>query len=93
MKRIITTIAALAVSLAFVTTAEAKKPKADKDPAAEFDAKDTDKDGFLTKAEFVAGSKNAEKAEKAWTKISKGADKISKADFVAAMGKHKKKAQ
>ena len=93
MKRIITTIAALAVSLAFVTTAEAKKPKGEGkggDPAAMFDAKDTDKDGFLTKAEFTAGAKDVAKAEAHFAKLAKGADKISKADFIAAAG-HKKK--
>ena len=96
MKRIITTIAALALSLAFVTTAEAKKPKGEGkhgDPAAQFDAKDTDKDGFLTKAEFTAGAKDAAKAGTHFDKIAKGADKISKADFIAAMEKHKKKAK
>ena len=96
MKRTITTIAALAMSLAFITTAEAKKPKGEGkggDPAAQFDAKDTDKDGFLTKAEYTAGAKDAAKAGAHFDKAAKGADKISKADFVAAAGKHKKKAK
>ncbi|MEO6787239.1 MAG: hypothetical protein ABI318_13995 [Chthoniobacteraceae bacterium] len=96
MKRIITTIAALAVSLAFVTTAEAKKPKGEGkggDPAAQFDAKDTDKDGFLTKKEYTAGAKDEAKAGAHFDKIAKGADKISKADFIAVMEAHKKKAK
>ena len=94
MKRIITIIAALTMSLAFITTAEAKKPKGEGkggDPAAMFDAKDADKDGFLTKAEFTAGSKDAAKAGAHFDKMAKGADKISKADFIAAAAGHKKK--
>ena len=90
MKRIITTIAALAISIAFVQTASAadaakaekKKPDPEaawakisggkesitkeefaakaKDKAkseAQFDKKDADKDGKLTKAEFTATGK------------------------------------
>ena len=96
MKRIITTIAALAICVAFATTAEAKKPKGEGkgkggDPAAMFDAKDADKDGFLTKAEYTAGAKDAAKAEAHFAKIANGAEKVSKADFVAAAGKKKGK--
>ena len=96
MKRIIITIAALAVSLAFVTTAEARKPKGEGkgkggDPAAMFDSKDADKDGFLTKTEFTTGAKDAAKSEAQFAKIAKGGEKVSKADFVAAMGARKKK--
>jgi hypothetical protein len=92
MKRIISTIAALAISIAFVQTASAakpagekkkhnpeetwqkiagdkesvtkaeftahaKKPEAKTKLEAQFDAKDTDKDGKLTKAEFLAHGK------------------------------------
>ena len=84
------------MSLAFITTAEAKKPKGEGkgkggDPAAMFDAKDADKDGFLTKAEYGAGAKDAAKADAHFAKLAKGADKISKADFIAAAAGHKKK--
>lgn len=94
MKRIITTIAALAISAMCITTAEAAKgdkKKADPEAAwaklsggkdsvtkaeftahakkpetktkleAQFDAKDTDKDGKLTKAEFLAHGKKKKK--------------------------------
>ena len=98
MKRIITTIAALAMSLAFITTAEAKKPKGEGkgkggDPAAQFDAKDTDKNGFLSEAEFTAGAKDAAKAKAHYDKMKKADAKgISKEEFVAAAANHKKKA-
>ena len=94
MKRIITIIAALAMCLAIVTTAEAKKPKGEKgDPAAQFDAKDTNKDGFLSKEEYTAGAKDAAKAGTHYDKIKKAdATKgISKEEFVAAAAAHKKK--
>ena len=100
MKRIITTIAALAMSLAFITTAEAKKPKGEGkgkggDPAAQFDAKDTDKNGFLSESEFTAGAKDAAKAKAHFDTMKKAdASKgISKEEFVAAAGAHKKKAK
>ncbi len=96
MKRIITTVAALAMSLAFITTAEAKKPKGEGkggDPAAQFAAKDTDKNGFLSKDEFTAGAKDATKAGAHYDKMTKADPKgLTKDEFVAAMAAHKKKA-
>ncbi len=91
MKRIIHTLAALAISTAFVTAADAakgEKKKADPEAAwakisggkesvtkeefsakakdkaksdATFDKKDANKDGKLTKEEFMAGGKKKDK--------------------------------
>ncbi len=91
MKRIIHTLAALAISTAFVTAADAakgEKKKADPEAAwakisggkesvtkeefsakakdkaksdATFDKKDANKDGKLTKEEFLAGGKKKDK--------------------------------
>ncbi len=104
MKRIITTFAALAMSVAFSTAAdEAKKPdaapaapaagEAKKGGGAEaaFAKKDKDSDGNLTKEEFVAGAKDPAKAEAAFAKRDANGDgKVSKEEF-AAHGPAKKK--
>ena len=94
MKRIITTIAALAISAAFVTAEEkkpaaaAEKPKAD--PEAAFKKLDKDGDGFISKAEFTAGAKDAAKAEAAFAKKDKDGDgKLSKEEFAAHGAKKK----
>ena len=101
MKRIITTFAALAMSVAFSTAAdEAKKdaaPGAPAAPAAEtkkaggaFAKKDKDGDGNLTKEEFVADAKDAAKAEAAFAKRDTNGDgKISKEEFAAGPAKKK----
>jgi Ca2+-binding EF-hand superfamily protein len=97
MKRIITTIAALAVSAAFVTAADAaKKPaegaaKPKADPEAMFKKKDKDGDGALSKDEYTAGSKDAAKAEASFKAKDKDADgKVTKEEFMAKGGKKKK---
>lgn len=98
MKRIITTFAALAMSVAFTIAAdEAKKPDAaagdapkKHDPEKVFAKKDKDSDGNLTKEEFTAGAKDAAKAEAAFGKRDANGDgKVSKEEFTAA-GKKKK---
>ena len=100
MKRIITTFAALAMSVAFSTAAdEAKKPDAAPaaaekkagNPEKAFAKKDKDSDGNLTKEEFVAGAKDATKAEAAFAKRDANGDgKVSKEEFAATPAKKKK---
>jgi Ca2+-binding EF-hand superfamily protein len=98
MKRIITTLAALAVSASFTFAAEdaAKKPEAKgegkkPDPEKVFGKKDKDGDGNLTKEEFTAGAKDATKAEAAFGKKDANADgKLSKEEFAAQPAKKKK---
>ena len=93
MKRIITSIAAIAFSIALVTSAEAKKPAGEKkkaDPEAAFKKADKDNDGFVSKAEATAGKKDAAKAEAAFAKKDKDNDgKLSKEEFMAR-GRKKK---
>src|SRR4051812_17276109 len=108
MKRIISTFAALAMSVAFSTAAdEAPKPDAAKPdaakPAAEaakpaaggdaFAKKDTNNDGSISKEEFVAGAKDATRAEALFAKKDKDGDgKLSKEEFAArGPGGEKKK--
>jgi len=89
MKRIITTVAALAVSVAFVQAAdEAKKPKAD--PAAAFGKLDANSDGAVSKEEFCAKAKDKAKSETAFGKKDKDSDgKLTKEEFMAAGRKAK----
>jgi hypothetical protein len=96
MKRIITTIAAFAVSAAFVTAAEAgKKPaegaaKPKADPAAAWAKLAGDKES-VTKEEFTAKAKDKAKAEATFGKKDKNADgKLTKEEFMAQGGKKKK---
>jgi Ca2+-binding EF-hand superfamily protein len=95
MKRIITTIAALAFSAALIASAEAKKPEGEKkkaDPEEAFKKADKDGDGSVSKAEFIAGKKNAARAEAAFAKKDKDGDgKLSKEEFMAHGKKEKKK--
>jgi EF hand len=72
-----------------VANAGAKKAN----PARIFKKKDKDGDGFLTKAEFIAGAKNATKAETVFAKKDKNSDgKLSKEEF-AGGGKGREKAK
>jgi Ca2+-binding EF-hand superfamily protein len=69
--------------------AEAKPKKPN--PEKVFKKLDKDKDGFLSKEEFAAGAKNAEKAGTAFGKKDKDGDgKLSNEEF-ASEGKGKKK--
>ncbi len=96
MKRIITTIAVLAVSVAFVATAQAgKKPAGEKknaDPEEQFKKLDTNGDGFVSKEEFAAHGKgkNKDKADAQFAKLDRDGDgKLSKDEFLSH-GKKKK---
>ena len=93
MKRIISTIAALAISLAFVTTAHAAKGEKKKgDPEAAWKKVAGDKES-VTKAEFAANAKKKEKAEALFDKKDANKDgKLTKEEFMArGKGKKKKK--
>jgi Ni/Co efflux regulator RcnB len=87
MKRIITTIAALAFSAAFVTAADAAKPKANPEEAWKKLAGDKTE---VTKEEFTAKAKDKAKAEATFAKKDKNNDgKLTKEEFMA----HGKKAK
>jgi hypothetical protein len=58
------------------------------DPDKAFARKDKDNDGNLTKEEFVAGAKDAAKAEAAFAKRDANSDgKVSKEEFAAPIKK------
>jgi hypothetical protein len=93
MKHIITTVAALAISAAFVTAADApKKPKAD--PAAAW-AKMSGGQDTITKEQFVGKPKDdAAKAKKEAAFAAKDTNKdgkLTKDEFMAAPAKKAKK--
>ena len=86
----------LALALAFTMPAYAgrngtgRHHKAKLTPEQIFVKRDTDHDGFLSKAEFMANRKHPEKAEKAFAKRDTNGDgKLSLAEFLAK-GKHHK---
>jgi hypothetical protein len=89
MKHIITTVAALAISAAFVTAADApKKPKAD--PAAAWSKMAGDKES-VTKEEFSAKAKDKAKADAMFDKKDANKDgKLTKEEFMAAPAKKAK---
>ena len=91
MKRIISTIAVLAISVAFATAAE-KKPEGEKkkaDPEAAWKKLAGDKES-VTKAEFTANAKDKAKAEAAFDKKDADKDgKLTKAEFTATGKKNK----
>jgi hypothetical protein len=92
MKRTITTLAALAISAAFVTAADEAKKGAKKpaDPAAAFAKLDANSDGSVSKEEFTAKAKDKAKAETAFGKKDKDGDgKLSKEEFMATPAKKK----
>lgn len=96
MKRIISTIAALAFSAAFVTAADAPKPAADApkpaapagekkkgDPEAAWKKLAGDKES-VTLEEFTANAKDKAKAEAAYKAKDKNSDgKLTKEEFMA----------
>ena len=90
MKRIISTIAVLAISVAFATAAE-KKPEGEKkkaDPEAAW-AKISGGKESITKEEFTAKAKDKAKAEAAFDKKDANKDgKLTKEEFTAT-GKKK----
>jgi hypothetical protein len=95
MKKLITILAALAVSVSFATAADAAKKEAKKAgaPTAEerFKKLDTNGDGFISLEEFKAspaGQKDAAKAEEFFKKKDKDGDgKLSPEEFAAGGGK------
>lgn len=86
MKRIISTIAALAISIAFVQTASAAKPAGEKkkaDPEAAW-AKVSGGKESVTKEEFSAKAKDKAKADALFDKKDADKDgKLTKAEFQA----------
>lgn len=86
MKKLITILAALAVSVSFATAADAEK-KAEKNagkgnPEEMFKKLDTNNDGFLSLEEFKVGKKDPAKAEAAFKKHDLNGDgKISLEEF------------
>lgn len=89
MKAITSTLAILA--LAAVTSFGAdtpKKPEGDKPkmtPEEMFTKKDADKDGKVSKEEYLKGSKDAAKSEASFAKKDTDKDgSLSKAEFTAA---------
>jgi Ca2+-binding EF-hand superfamily protein len=95
MKIITSFLAILALSAvtSFAADEAPKKPEGDKPkmtPEEMFTKKDADKDGKVSKEEYLKGSKDAAKSEATFTK--KDADKdgfLSKAEFTAAPKKKK----
>ena len=66
-----------------------EKPKAD--PEEQFKKKDKDGDGFLTKEEFTAKARNADKAGQAFARKDKNSDgKLSPEEFAPKAGRKNK---
>jgi hypothetical protein len=87
MKRIITTVAALAISAAFVTAADAEKKKADPEAAW---AKISGGKESVTKEEFSAKAKDKAKSDATFDKKDTNKDgKLTKEEFMAKGGKKK----
>ncbi|MCF7784795.1 MAG: hypothetical protein K9N47_01665 [Prosthecobacter sp.] len=92
MKVTTTFLAILALSAVTTFAADApKKPKMT--PEEMFAKKDADKDGKISKEEFLKGSKDAAKSEAAFGNKDKDKDGfLSKEEFTAAPKKKKKDA-
>jgi Ca2+-binding EF-hand superfamily protein len=101
MKKLITILAALAVTAAFATAADEPKKEAAKgekkagaNPEERFKKLDTNSDGFIDLAEFKAspaGQKDAAKAEEFFKKKDTNSDgKLSPEEFNAAGAKKPK---
>lgn len=83
-------LSAFVASICFAPAMAADKPKAD--PAKAFARMDKDKDGKVTKDEFLAGRQGdaAAKAEKAFSRLDKNGDgSLSLEEFKARGGKKK----
>jgi Skp family chaperone for outer membrane proteins len=95
MKKLITILAALAVTVSFATAADAAKKEAKKagagNPEERFKKLDTNGDGFISLDEIKAspqGQKDAAKAETAFKAKDKDGDgKLSPEEFAAGGGK------
>ncbi|OYW78056.1 MAG: hypothetical protein B7Z37_00885 [Verrucomicrobia bacterium 12-59-8] len=94
MKVITSFLAILALSAVTSFAAEGDAPKKPKmSPEEMFTKKDADKDGKISKEEFLKGSKDAAKSETAFTAKDKDKDgSLSKEEFTAAPKKKKKDA-
>ena len=91
MKTMLTAVALAALVLP-IQAKEKKKDDGRKGPRAEriMKKKDTDKDGFLSKDEFLAGAKKEKKAAKAFERIDKDDDgKISLEELKKRGKKHR----
>src|SRR4051812_12009306 len=97
MKKLITILSALAISISFATAADAEK-KAEKkaDPEASFKKIDKDGDGFISLDEMKAspaGQRDAAKAEQMFKRKDKDGDgKLSLDEYKATGGGGAKKA-
>ncbi len=91
MKRIITTLAALAISAAFATAADAAKGEKKKgDPEARWAKVSGGKDS-VTKDEFTAHGKDKDKAGALFDKLDANHDgKLTKEEFLAGPKKKNK---
>lgn len=96
MKVITSLLAILALSAVTSFAAEGdKKPEGDKGkpkltPEEMFTKKDADKDGKVSKEEYLKGSKDAAKSEASFTNKDKDKDgSLSKEEFTAAPKKKK----
>lgn len=98
MKAVTSFLAILALSAvtSFAADGDApKKPEGDKgkpklSPEEMFAKKDADKDGKVSKAEYLKGAKDAAKAEASFTAKDKDKDgSLSKEEFTAAPKKKK----
>lgn len=82
------------LSSLLLTAVSSAKPdeKGPKGPKKTFEEVDTDKDGKISEAEFVAVGKNAEKAKAIFAKKDKDGDGfLNKEEFAKSKGKGKKK--
>ena len=85
--RILITATAVLLSLPLVLNAADEKKK-----GGGFGAMDTDKDGKVSKAEFVAAQKDATKAESRFSQLDKNSDGfLTKEEFEAGQKKKEKK--
>ncbi|WP_395744254.1 hypothetical protein [Prosthecobacter sp.] len=93
MKAITSALAILALSAVTSFGADAPKKEGEKPkmtPEQMFTKKDADKDGKVSKEEFLKGSKDAAKSEAAFTNKDKDKDGfLSKEEFTAAPKKKK----
>jgi Ca2+-binding EF-hand superfamily protein len=97
MKKVITILAALVVSVSFATAADAEKKgekKARATPEEKFKKLDTNADGSVSADEFKAGAKDAAKADAAFAQKDTDKDgKLSLAECTAAPAKKEKAAK
>ncbi len=95
MKLITSILAVMALSAVTSFAAEGdapKKPEGDKpkpSPEEMFTKKDADKDGKVSKEEYLKGSKDAAKSEASFTKKDKDKDGFLSKEEFTAVGKKK----